>query len=527
MAQVVDADVLDAGAGADALPEGLEIAQALARHGAGDDPRVAFDALRVAEQFGGGLSENLEALGAERLAQLLIEISTGNAVAKRQLRLALAGAQSPRDAAREVTKRLTSIARARTFVDWQNRKPLVADLQMQHRAIMEQIAPHDPAEALELLWRFMALARPVFERCDDSSGIVSDIFHQACADLGEVAVAAKPDPGVLAERVFDALQDNGYGQHDGLIAIIAPALGAEGIARLKELVEDLGRSPVPVPPKSDWKAVGWGSGGTTYEHEMEERSRQSMLKTALQDIADAQGDADAFIAQYEPEVRKVPKIAAEIAGRLLAAGRAGDALGFIERAEVKPDRWIAREWQDARIAVLEALGRTDEAQAFRWACFERDLTPDYLRAYLKRLPDFDDIEAEERALDHAAGQASLLAALGFFLEWPSTDRAARLLIDRQAEIDGNHYEFLVPAAEALSERHPPLAATLALRAMIDFALIQARTKRYGHAARHLATCADLARRIEDFAPVESHDAYLAKLKQDHGRKSGFWGQVGR
>jgi hypothetical protein len=470
-------------------------------------------------------AKNLEALGAERLAALLIEISTGNATAKRQLRLALAGAQSPKEAAREIAKRLTSVARARTFVDWQNRKPLVADLEMQRRAIMEQIAPHDPDEALALLWRFMALARSVFERCDDSNGIVIEIFHQACADLGEVAVAARSDPGVLAERVLDALQDNGFGQHDGLIATIAPALGREGIVRLKELVEELGRTPVPVPPKSDWKAVIWSSDGTRYAHEMEERQRQSTVKMALQDIADAQGDADAFIAQYEPDVRKVPKIAAEIAERLLAAGRAGDALGFIERAEVKQDRWIPREWQDARIAALEALGRGDEAQAFRWACFERDLTSDYLRAYLKRLPDFDDIEAEERALDHAAGRGGLLPALGFFLEWPSPDRAAALLIGRHAEINGNHYEFLVPASEALSERHP-LAATLALRAMIDFTLTNARSKRYGYAAQHLTTCADLARRIEDFAPVETHAAYLARLKHDHGRKSGFWSLVG-
>ena len=40
--------------------------------------------------------QNLEALGAKRLAELLIEISDGDAAAKRRLRLALAGAQSPR-----------------------------------------------------------------------------------------------------------------------------------------------------------------------------------------------------------------------------------------------------------------------------------------------------------------------------------------------------------------------------------------------------------------------------------------------
>lgn len=469
-------------------------------------------------------AKNLEALGAERLAQLLIEISTGDAAAKRKLRLALAGAEGPKEAAREIAKRLTSIAKARTFVNWQNRKPLVKDLETQRSAIMEQIAPHDPREALALLWRFMALATPVFERCDDSSGTVIGIFHQACADLGELARTAGPEPEALARQVLDALQDNGFGQYDGLIAIIAPALGPEGVAGLKQLVEELGRTPVPVPPKSEWEAVGWGSGGTRYAHEMEERSRHSTVDMALKDIADVQGDVDGFIAQYDPKTRKVPKIAAEIAQRLLAAGRAGEALGFIERADVDKARWIPPEWQDARLAVLEALDRKDEAQTFRWACFERDLSGEHLRDYVKRLPDFEDTEAEELAMAHVAAHPDLLAALAFFLNWPSLGQAAKMLVGRHDQIDGDHYEILAPAAEALSERHP-LAATVLLRAMIDFTLREARQKRYVYAAQHLATCADLANRIEDFAPLEPHEAYVARLRAAHGKKTGFWGQL--
>ena len=65
-------------------------------------------------------TQNLEALGAERLAALLIEISDGNAAVKRRLRLELAGAQSPDEASREIRKRLSAISRSRTFVDWQN-----------------------------------------------------------------------------------------------------------------------------------------------------------------------------------------------------------------------------------------------------------------------------------------------------------------------------------------------------------------------------------------------------------------------
>jgi hypothetical protein len=56
-------------------------------------------------------TKNLEALGAGRLAALLIEISKGNSVAKRRLRLELAGAAGGDDAAREIHKRITALPR--------------------------------------------------------------------------------------------------------------------------------------------------------------------------------------------------------------------------------------------------------------------------------------------------------------------------------------------------------------------------------------------------------------------------------
>jgi hypothetical protein len=129
-------------------------------------------------------AKNLEPLGAERLAELLIEISAGNAAAKRRLRLELAGARSPAELAKEVRKRLLAIARSRSFVDWQGVRSLANDLDTQRRAAVEKVAKTNPEEALDLLWRFMALASLVFERCDDSNGVVIEVFHQACRDIG-------------------------------------------------------------------------------------------------------------------------------------------------------------------------------------------------------------------------------------------------------------------------------------------------------------------------------------------------------
>lgn len=469
-------------------------------------------------------AKNLEALGAPRLAELLIEISTGSALAKRRLRLELAGAQSPQEAGREVAKRLTSIAKSRSFVNWKTRKTLVTDLETQLAAIRDQIAPGDPSQALDLTWRFLHIANSVFERCDDSSGTVIGVFHAAAALLGDLAVAAAAPPKSLVDAAVYALADNSFGQFDGLIGILAPALGSDGLMLLKQKIEAIAATPVPVPPKPQWEAVGYGSSGPVYAHQMQERARQGMVRMALKDLADAMGDADGFIAQYDPATRKVPKIAAQIATRLLAAGRAADALGFLDRADVRDKAFVPEEWQNARLAVLDSLGKTAEAQEFRLDCFRRGLTPGPLRDYLKRLPDFEDIEAEDAALDYAASYPAVLKALAFLIEWPAPDRAAKLIETRFTEISGDHYEILTPLAEALAPQHP-LAATLALRAMIDFALTAGRSGRYPHAARHLAECATLAQRIESFGSFEPHASFVTRLRREHGRKAGFWGHL--
>jgi len=46
-------------------------------------------------------------------------------------------------------------------------RALADDLDIQRRAIVETVTGADPTEALDLLWRFMALAPSVFERCDE------------------------------------------------------------------------------------------------------------------------------------------------------------------------------------------------------------------------------------------------------------------------------------------------------------------------------------------------------------------------
>jgi hypothetical protein len=454
-------------------------------------------------------AKNLEALGTAKLAELLLTLSQGDAGAKRLLRLALAEQKGPAEIAREVHKRLATIERSGSFLDDHQRDKLLLDLERQRQAISGPIAEQDPARAVELFWDLLALAEGLMERCDDSDAVVRDFFHQSSAALGAVVQKAPGDPKALADQVYAAIVSNGYGQFDPILRDLGSALGPKGLAHLRQRLEALRNR------------------ATT--NERAKTHRDLIVRIAMLDIADALGDAEAYLAEYrdhDPKALTVPAIAARVAERLTPAGRAEEALTLLQGADpgLAKRRAGAEEWCDARLAALEALGRHDEAQAQRWEFALMQLSRRHLRDYLKRLPAFEDAAAEERALDLVAEHDDLHEALWFLLHWPEPRRAARLVLDTPKPLNGDCYVLLAPLAELLEKDHP-LAATRCLRAMIDFSLRVGRSKRYPHAARHLHTCHLLARRIESWDELADHSSYGAQLRRDHGRKYGFWSLV--
>jgi hypothetical protein len=462
--------------------------------------------------------DNLAALGAERLAAILVELADGDAEVKRRLRLELAAQQGGDSIAAEIGKRITVLRSARSFVDWQKRREFVRDLDLQRAMIADRVAPTRPDLALDLMWRFLDLAEPVLNRVDDSTGSVGDVFRLACDDLGAVAIKARPDPVALADRVLAALLADEYGIYDGLVPVVLPALGEPGAAHLKSRLSQV---------LADRKTGG-------------RDGRADAARRALQDVADGQGDVDAYVALVPAAERARPHAGAEIGRRLLASGRAAEAIAALEASRPKQRAARARDdedlhlaeygygdssaWEEAYVEALDATGQPEQAQRLRWAAFEERLSSTQLRAYLKRLPDFEDVEAEERAMQHALGFRSFSAALHFFHDWPDQAHAAQLVLTRAPEIDGNLYFLLDPAAQLIEGKHP-LAATLLRRAMIEDTLEGAKSTRYKHAARHLLECASLAPGIQDFGAFGTHDAFVARLRARHSRKTGFWTQV--
>ena len=454
--------------------------------------------------------EALTKLGARKLAELLLTEAAGNRQLKRTLDLAVSAKEGPVALGSSLRKRLVTLANANSMLAYERGRELIGELDGLRRSIIETVGIREPNLALELLWQFLDLHPSIFERVDDSSGRVGSVFRAACEDLGPLAEGARVDVQELAATVFAKVTSNGYGIYDKLIASLSGALGKKGRAKLRTLLLEHRQQYL-----TEEKRAAIDAGRFDYT--------LSGLSLALRDIADCEGDVDAFIDTYRGRDLTNPRFVSEIAVRLLRAGRAKEALSYLDCAppSAANGHFAHAEWRDARIAALDALQRADEAQALRMAVFKAQLSPAHLRAYLDRLPDFDDVEAEFQALDVVAGHSNVHAALAFFVQWPAHERAARMIVSRIREIDGDHYELLDPCASTLEGKHP-LAAVLLRRALIEVTLQMGRATRYKHAARHVREIDSLNAQIKDFAGFESHDQFMARLLESHSRKTGFW-----
>ena len=448
-------------------------------------------------------AENLKSLGAPRLAELLLDLTENDPGAKRRLRLELAAAHSPEAVARLARTRLGSLAKAETRIGWKQMPALYADMKAHQEAIAHTAGKENPALVLELLWLFIAAAASVRERCGFDPGI-GQLHEEAMRQLGETARAAKLDPKALAEDAFRALV-GGRGYHLPIIPALAPVMGPEGLAHLKQRLRE-------------WD--GHSRSG-----------REPLLA-----IADAEGDVDEYIRLHPAGERKRPHYAAEIARRLLGASRAEEALRALDATTGGADATdvIGRPdfgWSDARIVALGALGRHADAQNERWTCFERALSVPHLRAWVRQFSNaYDAMDAKNgpsitRKRSHPATDL-----LEFFLKWPDLGRASALVVRRAKELEGWRQSLLTEAAEALAARFP-LAATLVLRCALEFRLGNTPRRRTEQqqaaqeAARMLTDCAGLAAEIADFGAHPTHGVYVSWLREQHPYAYDFWSEV--
>ncbi|MGH6965137.1 MAG: DUF6880 family protein [Phenylobacterium sp.] len=355
-------------------------------------------------------AENLAALGAERLADILVAVAETRPDVKRRLRMELAAEQGADHLALEVDKRLASLETSKGRVSWRKRASFVGDLDLLRLLISERLAALDAASARERMWRFMDLAGRLDRRVKDRDGTVAEVFRQGAEDIGRML--AERGDAQPAEAFVEAIAHD-PARWTTWLPVALEAAPAELVSSLLARLRLRGET-----------SAGWSA----------------LLRAA----ADAAGDVEAYRESHSAAALRTPMVAAELARRLLRAGQVDDAGRALEAAapaaisglrsgELKPGE-VDFAWESAWIDWLEASGEKAAAQAARWASFERTLSAARARDYARRLPGFEDVEAENRAFEYAAAHPDFARALGFLIDWPALPEAAGLIQARGAEI---------------------------------------------------------------------------------------------
>lgn len=474
--------------------------------------------------------ETLAELGLDRLIALVLTETGRNPAFKKLVTAAVAGLQGPEAVAALIDRRLTALERARGYIDWQKRRAFAADLDATVSTIVTELASHDPHAALDRLVRFLAGAAGVLERVDDSSGRIHGLYERASDASAEIARRLpEPDAAALAVRLVPHLGADAFGLFEDLLRRLIDTLSESALPALDTALIQA----TPPAQRPGGKAAMNG-----IDAAWETTHARTRLLRLRQAIADRVGDIDGFIRLEEDQAGERPDRNA-IGERLLAAGRAQEALDWVRRAQPRGPAVVTRlellgghfdpsaadrDRVALEIRILEALRQTEEAQRLRWRLFEERLDREMLHAYIAKLPDFEDEEALERAFDHAERHPDPYRALHFFTHWPAPGRAARLVEARADVWDGNRYEVLVPAAESLGQSEPRAASRL-YRLLIDDILANGRSAAYAHGARHLASLDALAERIGAGGLDPEPEAYRHELRRAHGRKAAFWAQV--
>ncbi|WP_300074470.1 DUF6880 family protein [uncultured Ruegeria sp.] len=461
-------------------------------------------------------TDKLKDLGADKLTQLVLEEAERNAGFRRQVKAALAGKSGAEAIAKLIDRRLSGLARAKSFIEWDKARAFADDLRSLTNTLTSELGAAAPGLAIDRLLRFIATHEQVFERVDDSSGRIQDAYYQAVTATGDLAQSlATPEADRLPDKIMTALGESTHGYLVEVTEVVAPHLPQSGLARWDADLKDA------ITERRAEEAAG-NPDGWFY-------SMTSQWAAMRQTIAKARGDLDLLIAL---ETKKQPRMqdTLGIAAQLLEAGRSAEALDWVrkpgQRAFGETDRDLSPARVSLEASILEATGDKPAAQALRWRCFEAKLSAVILRDYLRQLWDFEDVEAEDRAHAFALEKAEPEVALQFFLDWPRLDLAANLIAMHPHRWNGGDWHIL-PKVAALLEHDYPLAATILYRALLDDILDRARSKAYGHGAKYLGKLALLAEETDPTCSgkLVDHTTYLARLKKAHPRKSGFWTRV--
>ena len=156
--------------------------------------------------------EQVEGLGARRLAEIVVNYCQRDEGLYQTVRIALAASAPGGPLVKTLATQIDAVRASQHFYGYRESSVLAQELDRIRHGITEYLLPAQPLAAAALLGRLIRLDANVYERSDDSDGVIGDAIGEAVTDCGRAwAAVPERDPKILAAEVFDLFTTDEYG----------------------------------------------------------------------------------------------------------------------------------------------------------------------------------------------------------------------------------------------------------------------------------------------------------------------------
>lgn len=432
-------------------------------------------------------------LGPESLADALLGLSIRNEAANELVKRMVS---KPNENIDRFKKGLSYLKTTKHFFPWRE-SGNVAD---QMLGLLDDLraAKPEPKTGIKLLVSFYKADGAIFEKSDDSSGNIGDVFRHDAKDLFVLYASKCPDKKWLADLVLDLNRDDGYGIRDALIQCAKDYLPEPVI---REMIEHL-----------------WGLEAQAKD-ESQKRHWLSIIQMLARQVKDGPLFEKARLASW-PDLSSAACL--DIAAVYLECDKPSSALAWLDRVP-EGETFRHDERDKLLLDTYRKLGDLGKQTEIAWRIFKRHRSEDTLSILIGIIgPENRARVVEEEARTILVSEKLSCTNAEFLIKTGRIDDAETYLLERAGQLDGDRYGSLLPLAEAMEADKRSLAATVIFRALLESILKRAMSKYYHHGVRYLEKLDELADRTPDWREITPHGAYKDNLRRVHIRKVSFW-----
>ena len=437
--------------------------------------------------------KRLEALGAERLADALLELAVQNDEAADLVERLIATQSENRQ---RFTVKLEALRHRQHFIDWREASDFAHKLELMLEDLKS--GTDDPETGVELTAAFFEADGAIFHQSDDSNGSIGDVFRHDARNLFVHYASRYDNKARLCELLIQLYENDEYGVRDVLIECASRYLPRTAMRNLAEAL---------------WHMA----------QKAQDEYQSGHYLMGVEMLARQMKDAGLFEKACRAKWPELPVAGClDIAGVYLETGDARTALKWVERTYGQGD-FRAHERSKLLLDIYTKLGDKEKASGVAWEIFRACRSADTFDELLQVIGN----DQQEEVLNDEVGivlgfENFSTTDAAFLIEIDRIDAAEIYLLKNTAQFNGDLYTGLLPLAESMEHNGCFIAASAVYRALLDSLLRRAQSKYYHHGVRYLRKLDSLAKSITDWKEMQTHGDYKKGIAATHSRKRSFW-----